>query len=934
MENSGEQEDSENSNNNEVNKTGEALEQSEERKKQIKSKIQTLRQKFKKLEKRNDQLGESKLSTREMDIDPEYTQKLDQKLEQNVNTVYRMHEWNMAEAQVKLEKLYDFFIEPAAVEDILLKSFHSGRTVSSFVTPKTSPQMREYIDQVREWVQQEEHRRSSASSTSMSQSSSRVTNQSRTPTSRSSSAPPTSSRANKSIRPKSASSSTKRRQHSSMKSMSNIDKAELRKAKREERKKKLEKLEARKPPPDYEDPKSLADIKKAKKDAGDYKLKTEEGFAVPKNKRINAEKKFRQMILLEQSIETLKMDFNERFLALRDLKNRMMIKLNKHYEDIYNIDLQLGIERVKPTPIEFERVEIPEERVVVTEQQLTSYKKVLKQREKQQQSNAAGGFGDFGNVDSDEGSDNNDEDDETETQATGGSKTPSTVGSRRSKTTTRSDRRKGHGKHGRSKKKHKTQDEHENEDEQKVTIQELKEEKENLKQKIDRIMNTFDRGVDDLRKEKFKLEGDLKNAEMTMLLYYRELELLREFEKKDNSLYSQYKDKKREKKEIAERINNCQERLEKSKKEVKSLKERSDKIKAAFKALVASEAPSHYPDLLEIFDRNKTGNNDPYDEDGETDSQNSSPEEDKCPEGVDHLVFEKILELRKRREDHEEHMSKVRHNLEQLKRESENLIDREKAVHLSLNNLEEEIESFHKEKQGKLNELKTVVVLRMNQIQCLVKNRLPEDLSDKIVFTNENVTQLHRRISELNKEKRSLRSTYRDLLKNKTPALEKTKKDMSERCSRAEHKLYETQLLQFGQEVNLEILEKASIDRKAEEIKTNIREKEEEIEETLEELNDEISDIQSSLTKVTESNTELLDVLSDLRTEQKDLEKTLLAGQDSLVSRVNVRMDTRSEENRKELQDVVLLQAKEIDTLRQEISLLTSKSGNVYSTVT
>jgi hypothetical protein len=41
---------------------------------------------------------------------------------------------------------------------------------------------------------------------------------------------------------------------------------------------------------------------------------------VPDHLRINADKKRRQMVLLEESVYSIKMSFNDRFLALRNLK--------------------------------------------------------------------------------------------------------------------------------------------------------------------------------------------------------------------------------------------------------------------------------------------------------------------------------------------------------------------------------------------------------------------------------------------------------------------------------------------------------------------------------------------------------------------------------------------------------------------------------------
>ena len=57
---------------------------------------------------------------------------------------------------------------------------------------------------------------------------------------------------------------------------------------------------------------------------GDFSLKTDDGYLVPEAQRVNAQKKRRQLVLLDESIHAIKLGFNERVLALRDLKRRMV----------------------------------------------------------------------------------------------------------------------------------------------------------------------------------------------------------------------------------------------------------------------------------------------------------------------------------------------------------------------------------------------------------------------------------------------------------------------------------------------------------------------------------------------------------------------------------------------------------------------------------
>lgn len=87
---------------------------------------------------------------------------------------------------------------------------------------------------------------------------------------------------------------------------------EVRKKMRQARKKELQALLEQKPKEDAADPKDLEAIAEAEAHMGDYKLKSSPSYEVPEDQRMNAEKKWRQMVLLEESMHTIRMRFNER----------------------------------------------------------------------------------------------------------------------------------------------------------------------------------------------------------------------------------------------------------------------------------------------------------------------------------------------------------------------------------------------------------------------------------------------------------------------------------------------------------------------------------------------------------------------------------------------------------------------------------------------
>eukprot|EP00966_Prymnesium_polylepis_P314016 7256463-Prymnesium_polylepis.1 len=123
---------------------------------------------------------------------------------------------------------------------------------------------------------------------------------------------------------------------------------------------------------------------------GNFPLKTDDDYVVPEAQRVNAQKKKRQIVLLDESIHAIKMGFNERFLALRDLKRRMLQSMGEDDARLTHIAKELaaakeesraaladaGAPAPSHTPLasqELQREEEPERREVVTDGEIKVY---------------------------------------------------------------------------------------------------------------------------------------------------------------------------------------------------------------------------------------------------------------------------------------------------------------------------------------------------------------------------------------------------------------------------------------------------------------------------------------------------------------------------------------------------------------------------------
>lgn len=148
-----------------------------------------------------------------------------------------------------------------------------------------------------------------------------------------------------------------------------------RRERRKERKEGLKKHLLEKPNEDEDDIRDLNAIKLAEKTVGDYKLKCADDYEVPEEQRINALRKIRQMAMLEESMLSMRLQFNERFLALRTLKRQMIYAIRRDNQRIREIDAELdqpdqSIDLWEP---QFNPDEFPDDADEVTASELNEY---------------------------------------------------------------------------------------------------------------------------------------------------------------------------------------------------------------------------------------------------------------------------------------------------------------------------------------------------------------------------------------------------------------------------------------------------------------------------------------------------------------------------------------------------------------------------------
>mgnify|MGYP001188008898 CR=1 FL=1 len=692
-----------------------------------------------------------------------------------------------------------------------------------------------------------------------------------------------------------------------------LQKQELRRLQRKKREEQWAQFNKTKPDESYENPNDAAMIKEAIENMGDFKLKSDPNYIVPEDQRVNATKKRTQMLLLEESIHSIKTDFNDRFLSLRDVKKRIIEDVNATYDRLKDIDKALGHED-DYTYLSLQEAEVPEKRYEITEDELQAFAEHKRMEDEKAKAAASGGF------------------------AAGGGSTAPSKQEAAAKADSKLSKRLAPKKEAPKSTQNYAMSELEAV-EKRMECRKMAHEKKKLLKQVDYMLSTFDNALVALRQEKFQLQADLKSADMKRLILYKELVLLKEFEKRDTELKRKLDNKLKEQSEAEGKISECLEKLQERKEEIERVMAKKEAVVKEFDGLV-EESNSFREPLLKIFLRKikrikrKAKEMDDYDSDEEEEEDDDDDFEDDefdddddieevCPPGCDQTLYEKVCDLREKRLDQEDATADIQKQTEALRKERETLNKKQKFVEQSMKAVNSEITQFQKEKQSKLNEIDVIITLKMHQVEFLEKGRLPTDLGQGLVFSGKSLESLRGRVKDLVQEKAALKRQQKELRKEHVQ-LQRSKKAKEQKIVELEKKAKDVQMLKFGQIIDLDLLDRIGESKGAEDLRESLQKQEAQHRKELAEWDRKIDKAMQELAVVTQENTNYLNSIADLTTKHRNLEASLSARKDNLFSNpITKRREEKAERDR--LVEVVNTQATVIEKLKVEIHHLRHK---------
>ncbi|XP_045494848.1 cilia- and flagella-associated protein 44 [Colias croceus] len=281
----------------------------------------------------------------------------------------------------------------------------------------------------------------------------------------------------------------------------------------------------------------------------------------------------------------------------------------------------------------------------------------------------------------------------------------------------------------------------------------------------------FDSRLRQLQRERIRVQEKNQLLELHLYQLHREMNVLNRFEAHEDRLAERVYAKLMQVRSVQDQIADCEHRIEEHEAEKERLDAACQDLQRQFKRLVQDNKFADF--LRRIFKKKyRPPRERDDDESSESESSSSSSEEEDegsldsrdigpirldpniCPEGCDVDVYNKTYELRNTRHKHEQDIIEQDHLVDLLRKDidAHNKVKRKFSVQLEKR--KNDLREFMMEKQSCMNEVDQVVILRYDQIRASALRGCtgPDGLSQTVVFPEQLLARLRKRVLELHDE--------------------------------------------------------------------------------------------------------------------------------------------------------------------------------------
>lgn len=457
---------------------------------------------------------------------------------------------------------------------------------------------------------------------------------------------------------------------------------------------------------------------------------------------------------------------------------------------------------------------------------------------------------------------------------------------------------------------------------------------------MDMNIRDFDVAIVQLNEKKYQLEVELEFLELYLLTLHQEVLILKKFEAAEEEKENKLFDKLKEKRDFQKKMNEINNRVEGRHREIRRCEEEIKNLVTVFHATVADN--KFYDFLRRVFKKKyrppKVKSED-SDSESESESSSSSEEEDAksldskdlgplrldesvCPQGCDPVLYEWTFTQRSARHTLELNIMEEKKQIELLKKEYEMIMKKIKLTEAQYLSCQEDLDEYIREKQRNLNEVETVIVLRLNQIQNFVSETEIEKISESILFSSEKLTNLYKRVGELEKETQLERQKHE---KNRHH-LTRMKVDvnhMKGMIRELNKDIEKSMMRKFGSKIDIDDIEESLLKRLVAEMHGIVKDLEQSFEKKLENAKRQLIEKENNHAKKLQDNTEKYNLLTVLQEEKiKLIEMT--QRQNKIICAPSIDEEEQKRDLDR-LRSVAAKQQLKIMELRKEIAALKLK---------
>jgi len=458
------------------------------------------------------------------------------------------------------------------------------------------------------------------------------------------------------------------------------------------------------------------------------------------------------------------------------------------------------------------------------------------------------------------------------------------------------------------------------------------------KKRISRLIRGFDNALQRLRTQKFDLDSKITFGKFKADVLREELVVIQAFEERDNALLDRVNSLSKEQLSIAKEIEVTEDKVATKMDDVSTWESKNTDLLEECKQLISGLSSEIRAELLKVYHR-KIKRQKNRDGDGESDGESEEESDDDmsdddfsddeereetCPAGCKTEIFEKVKQLRERRLDQTEVLNAYRKSLVDVKKSLNRYHARERQIVKDMEKAHYDIEALHTEKQQEMNKIRVVVPLRLSQLCAVNDNTLPEDSSECIVVDKNEIDRLKVQIGRHVEEKKSHSAMFKDLRRHHKKLGRDTAVKEKE-ILKLESKCQKIQLLKFGHELNLESLDKMTVNKSVVEIQKKVKIQTSKDERSKRKYREQMKTAQEMQFEATKRNTELLTRLAELTARVQEIDAAVKKN-DFESKTDKPGLTNKDIKDRKRLVQLLRIQAREIDALKAEInSIRTSK---------